>query len=236
MKRTISFLCVVAMSAAVTVAQRPLGTWPAAHPDGSQGANVVRVQQNRGQDVVRLALDQPASVHTLEIIGGDALPFSAVPWDDADRELEELVTKSPVIARVRVTKKAPVLNEDRSWIDSTVHATVLEMIKRSDDAPMRPDSGVTFPESGGEMSVGGKKIVARLPWARPTKANQEYLLFWWKTSAGEWRTRGPQDTYERQGARWVRLLSDDSGGIEQLDAEDVLRRIRAKARRVVPKA
>jgi hypothetical protein len=193
---------------------------------------VVTVRQNEGQDIVQTLRDQPPAVHTLGVQGGLSPPFASAPGADAEVELETFVRTSRLIARIRVVKKSPVLKADRSWIDSTVHVIVLETIKTSDEPTLAVGQTMAFTEIGGELREDGKRIVAFLHWARPTRIDHEYLVFWSHNILGDGMTLNPTSTFERQGSHWVRLHSRERyGGIEKLDAEKVLDIVRAKARR-----
>jgi hypothetical protein len=189
-------------------------------------SGLVTVHQNEGQDIVERLHDQPPTVHTLAVVGGLAQPFASNPVADAEVELEAFVRTSRLIARIRIVKKSPVLKPDRSWIDSNVDAVVLETIKSSDEPAVVAGQTMSFLEMGGELPVEGQRVVAFLRWARPTRVDHEYLVFWWRNMLN------PTSTFERQGSRWVRLHSGERyGGVEKLDAEQVLSSVRARARR-----
>ena len=223
----------VATLGATSPNQTPSGVWTTAQRPGTTGiaqnapAGVVRVWHKKGQDLTTL-LQQYGKAKVIQVVRQGSPPYAASTFPDADAELRQLTSTAHVVARMKVTHKVASFSEQRDWINSTAHGVILEVIKASEKDPFSNGDTVAFPELGGELEIGDKRLAVTEVWTRPTSPGREYLSFWWMRPDGTWHTLGQWTMFELRGARWVRLLTrPHNGGIEQLDSADVLSRIRA---------
>lgn len=141
--------------------------------------------------------------------------------------LERMTKSAAAIVVVEVVSVEGALTPQQDWIRSQVTASLVEVLK----APKAwgPNAGdlITFEQNQGEAYVGGTKVVASVPWARPIEAGKRYLIFA-NIAEREPRFRwGPTGTYEMGNSNLRRLGRRlDGDDIETTEPTIVLTRIR----------
>lgn len=133
---------------------------------------------------------------------------------DAEEEIEALTRMSDAVAIVRVvdkrsaftTQSSPPYRVPGDWINSTVAARVLTVLK-DPGARLAEGGSVSFPEDGGELVVDGRRVIARNSYEVPTRVGQTYLMFFW-LNEDALQSLGPSWTFEVDGQKLQRLRAD----------------------------
>jgi hypothetical protein len=127
--------------------------------------------------------------------------------------------------------RSPVLTKAGDWITSTIEASILEVLKESSTWSARAGGTFSFEQDGGEALVGGTRVRAILPWAKPFEVGHRYLLFVSVHPATKAVLVSPFGAYDISGQRPVRLGPSTSAPneIETTDPVEALARVRAIA-------
>src|SRR5262245_13279848 len=129
--------------------------------------------------------DGPPPMQVLEPPRG----MTAVQWR---------VSLVPLVAIVNVVDVVSTETSTRDWIQTEVQANVLEVLKNTSPHSLEAGATVSWIEPGGEISLDGRRVTARVPWARPATKNKGYLVFCSFDENGKLIT-GPLDAYEITG-------------------------------------
>jgi hypothetical protein len=143
----------------------------------------------------------------------DAPPDVAIT-QNAEEEIEGLTRMSDAVAVGRVvdkrsaftTQDSPPYRVPGDWIDSTVAARVLTVLKDSFGRLVEGGS-VSFPEDGGELVLDDRRIIARNSYELPTRIGRTYLMFFW-LNEGARQSLGPSWTFHVDGQKVRRLRTD----------------------------
>jgi hypothetical protein len=113
------------------------------------------------------------------------------------------------VAVIEVVSRESTLTQRGDWIESVVTSTVVDVLK-TPPPPIELSVGATlaFREDGGQVTIGGTTVTARVPWDTPTVTGKRYLVFL-DGHTGSLRV-SPQWTYEIDANdRLQRLTSRD---------------------------
>jgi len=134
---------------------------------------------------------------------------------------------------VAVRKEAQ-LTHDRAWITSTITMRVDRAFRSAESVSSNVGAFVQFDESGGRTQVGRVAVEAVVPWSRPIRVGERYLVF----GAIQWDgslVTGPASIYELTRpqfglARFRSLMASDGepqppNEIHELLPDEVLDRI-----------
>lgn len=136
------------------------------------------------------------------------------------------------VAIIEVGNRESGLTGRGDWIQSVVTSTVVEILK-APTSPIDLSVGATlaFREEGGQVTIGGTVVTARVPWDTPTVTGKRYLVFL-DALTGTLRA-SPQWTYEIGAEDRLRPLTSRDlrgDGVEDLagrPAADVFVQLRA---------
>ena len=130
-------------------------------------------RSKKGTPIAALA---KAGQKSLLVLKDQAPPLSVEP-PPSTRQLEWVTSVLPTALVVRVTTVEPHLTAGTDWIESTVTATVEQVLKTPATLPLVQGQSVQFTQDGGDMDLSGVQIHAVLPWADGFNPQSEYLIF-----------------------------------------------------------
>jgi hypothetical protein len=127
------------------------------------------------------------------------------------------------------------LTENRTWITSMITMRLDRTFKSDTSITARVGDTLQFEESGGRVQFERVTVEAVLPWSRPIKVGEQYLVFGSVEPSGSILT-GPESIYELTRPhvglpRFKRLMTTDeqpqeqANGIEELLPDEVFDRI-----------
>lgn len=139
--------------------------------------------------------------------------------DLGNETLPNIARKVDIVAVIRVTEIHSIFTPDASWINSTVTATLIEVLRKSNSAlPTWTVGGeFRFPVSGGVASIGSRRITAKSSWAKPLEVDKEYLVF--GNLVGASPKVFPDNTFGIVGGRIVPNRTDAAAIGSFLDGE-----------------
>jgi hypothetical protein len=143
-----------------------------------------------------------------------------------------LTTRAAGVVVAQIIQVSPEMTRNADWINSTVEASIIDVIKTS--AQWAPKHGDTFSfgQDGGIAVIAGTRVHAVVPWARPFETGKQYLLFVQVDPSNNSVVVSPGFAYDIGGTRPVRLADhvrarDD---IESTNSVQALNRVREAAR------
>ena len=118
---------------------------------------------------------------TVDVVPSVAFHFAAFS-PDAPRHVRGAAAMSTAIAIVRIEDIAGRLADpDHTRVDSTVTATVEDVLKDVSGHRLQPGVTVSYTQSGvGEMRLGHARLITRMPWHRIPQRGRRYLTFFWQ--------------------------------------------------------
>jgi hypothetical protein len=140
--------------------------------------------------------------------------------------------QTSVVLVVEVLTVDAEVTPAQDWVKSRVTASVLDVVKTSSGWTSKSGDLVTFEQDGGEVYVGGTRVVASLPWTRSVQAAKRYLMFV-KPISGTDVIASPSGIYEIIDTEVLRRLAPSPGGpddVEKTGQSEVLQRIRDAVR------
>ena len=115
----------------------------------------------------------------------DQSPPSGIEPSPGVGVLEWWTSLAPLVFIVKVDRMQPALTANGDWIETTVTASVEEVIKKPADEPLALHDRVEFVQDGGELIITGVPVRAVLPWAAHFEHGQRYLLFTYKPTGNK---------------------------------------------------
>jgi len=122
------------------------------------------------------------------------------------------------------------LSQSQDWITSTITGSIVEVLKKPRWWNALPGDQLSFNWDGGEILIGGTRVIAVVPWSKPFEQGKRYLMFFGADPSNKTVITGPTAAYEMTEVRGFRRLAQNLSGdeeIEKLSPEAVLIRIRA---------
>jgi hypothetical protein len=167
---------------------------------------------------------------TLIVRSTRSLPLEVLPRPGTSQFDWSTAGASAVVV-VEIIGSSPVLTDAADWITSTIEASIVEVLKESAAWPVRPGETFTFEQDGGEASIGGTRVRAILPCAKPFEVGRRYLVFVSVDPATNAVVVGPFSSYDVSGEFPVRLAPGVAGrnDIEATETVEALNRVRAAA-------
>jgi hypothetical protein len=135
-----------------------------------------------------------------------------------------LTQLSDVVMRARVESRESALTSDQDWINTSVRAKVLQILKWTGRRSFAEGQEVSFLEEGGGLDLGGRQIDAIVEWADRCEVDKEYLIFA-ELNADNDLVVGPGSTYEIVSGKTFRSLlktARDADSIPKSSVNSVL--------------
>lgn len=225
------------MKLLASLAMLLLGTPALAHPQASvfQQSPKDKAYEPRFRPGVPILSQVRPGERVVEILKDAPPDVGMTPG--AEEEIEALTRMSDAVAIVRVvdkrsaftTQDSPPYRVPGDWIESTVAARVLTVLK-DPGSRLAEGGSVSFPEDGGELVVDDRRVIARNSYERPTRVGQIYLMFFW-VNEDALRSLGLSWTFHVDGQKLQRLRTDihPEWELDRTPLEWAESRVRAKA-------
>jgi len=92
-------------------------------------------------------------------------------------QLEWIASGVPFVLIIRIEGMTPMLTSQRDWVTTTVRARVEQIIKKRSEAPLAVGQVIQFSQDGGEITLDGVRVKARVPWTESFQPGARYLVF-----------------------------------------------------------
>jgi hypothetical protein len=148
------------------------GAAPSQPPDGAGNPGSRTVEWD-GKDL-RKRLE--ASDSRVDVVRSVSPPLMSFPEDPAE-ELSVHVRRADAIVVLRPTAIVGRLTEAADWVDSTVTADIVDILKQPPKHPLRVGSSIQVNHRGGELTVDGRHIRAVDKGEALPEQGQDYLYF-----------------------------------------------------------
>lgn len=209
-------LLALCLSAIVSTAQQPL---PLRSRKGTPLSDVIK---NARKDV-------PV------IVEKDQSPPLNVNPPQGTRQLEWMTSLVPLVMVIRIDALDPILRPpDEDWVTTTVRARVEEIVKKRGEAPLSVGDSIQFTQDGGDITINGVRVLARVPWSDNFQLGGRYLVF--ADYVGTDVRVDPQSSYQVDAQDALRALARQGISTTETNVSlaTALSRIRGAASRGVP--
>ncbi len=154
---------------------RPPGTFSVASSQltGAAGSSEARIVEWDGKDLRTRLQPNDSIVEVVRIVGPSLMAF---PEDPAE-ELLAHTRRADAVVVLRPTAVVGKLTDRADWVNSTVTADVVEILKDSPKHPLRVGSSIQVTHRGGEVTVEGKRIRAKSKGDTFPEPGQDYVYF-----------------------------------------------------------
>lgn len=142
-----------------------------------------------------------------------------------------LTQRAAGIVVAQITQVSPVLTSRGDWIRSTVEASIIDVVKTSNQWTPRHGDTFSFDQDGGVALIDGTRVHAVVPWTKPFEPGKQYLLFVQVDPSNKRIVVAPSSAYDLSAARPVRLAgrAPSHDDIEATETVEALGRVRTTA-------
>jgi len=152
---------------------------PAVPPVQSDGS----VPYKKGADILSRV---PLGTRAVRLVQHGSTPLRVAPPDGMP-EWEFRTRNAAAVALIQVASRVGASTPTRDWVDSTVSALVLEVLKSDGAGELAANQTITWTEPGGEVVLAGVHVVAEKRWAVPLRVGATYYAFLGRDAEGRWQ-------------------------------------------------